>query len=136
MLYGEITRQELFDEYPNWKENYDDYRPDTAYIDTLSQEYTFISVEIFLGTWCGDSRREVPRFLKIADNSNFISADSVRFFAVDRNKKLDSGRAKKRNIKRVATFIFFHQGREFGRIVERPSGGSLEEDIVNIMCKI
>ena len=136
MLYGEITRQELFEEYPNWQDRYDDYSPDNAYIDTLSQEYPSVSVEIFLGTWCGDSRREVPRFLKISDNSNFVSADSIRFLAVDRDKKLSSGRAKKRNIKRVATFIFIYQGREFGRIVERTSSGSLEEDIVNIMRKI
>ncbi len=136
MLYGEITRQELFDEYPDWKKRYDDYNPRSTYVDTLSKRSALVSVDVFLGTWCGDSRREVPRFLKISDSSGFVSADSIRFWAVDRDKELESGKAKEKNIERVATFIFFHQGDELGRIVERPAGDSLEEDIINIMRKI
>ena len=136
MLYGDISRQELFEEYPNWKERYDDYVPDALYMDSLSQKYPAVSIEIFLGTWCGDSRREVPRFLRITDASNIVAADSIRIWAVDRDKHLESGLAREKNIERVATFVFLKQGKEIGRITERPVGDSLEEDILEIMHKL
>ena len=133
MLYGEISRQELFAEYPNWREKYDKYVPNALYMDALSEKYPAVSVEIFLGTWCGDSRREVPRFLKITDISNLVDEDSIRIWAVDRDKQLESGLAREKNIKQVATFIFLRKGKEFGRITESPVNDSLEEDILEIM---
>ena len=136
MLYGEISRQELFAEYPNWKEKYDEYVPNTLYMTALSEKSPVLSVEIFLGTWCGDSRREVPRFLKITDMSNIVEKDSIRIWAVDRDKQLESGLARERNIEQVATFIFIKQGKEFGRITERPVNDSLEEDILEIIRKL
>ena len=30
-----------------------------------------VSVLCFMGTWCGDSRRETPRFYKIMEAANF-----------------------------------------------------------------
>ena len=33
-----------------------------------------VNVLVFFGTWCGDSRREVPHFLKIADQSGIDSS--------------------------------------------------------------
>ena len=136
MLYGDISRQELFVEFPKWKERYDEYVPNPLYMDSLSANSSEVSVEIFLGTWCGDSRREVPRFLKITDTSSIVEEDSIRIWAVDRDKQLESGLAREKNIKQVATFIFLKQGKEFGRITEHPVNDSLEEDILEIMRKL
>ena len=36
---------------------------------------------------------------------------------------------QKKNITRVATFIFFKEDEEIGRIIESPKSGRLEEDI-------
>ena len=82
-----------------------------------------------MGTWCNDSEREVPRFLKIVDESKFILPDNIKLWAVDRNKSLASGITQEKSITRVATFIFLVDNEEIGRIIESPKSGRLEEDI-------
>lgn len=134
LLYGPVSQAVLFSEYPAWKENFDDFKPDPALIDSLSRlADDGLKSEIFFGTWCGDSRREVPRFLKIVERSGFLSPDSIFLWGVDRNKELDDGLTQKRDISRVATFIIFLRAQEIGRIVERPQAESLEQDILNIL---
>lgn len=134
LLYGPVSQAELFSEYPAWKENYDEYMPDPALLDSMAlRANDGLKSEVFFGTWCGDSRREVPKFLKIAERSGFLSPDSIFLWAVDRNKELDNGLTKKRNILRVATFIIFFHEKEIGRIVESPQSESLEQDILNIL---
>jgi hypothetical protein len=129
MLYGEITVDDLFKEFPGWKESYNQYKPYKAVLDSISMTPRKIRVEIFLGTWCNDSEREVPRFLKIVDESKFILPDNIKLWAVDRNKSLGSGITQKKSITRVATFIFLVDNEEIGRIIESPKSGRLEEDI-------
>lgn len=133
ILYGEISSEDLFTEFPQWKERYDEYIPDPELISSLSPLTADVEVEIFLGTWCGDSRREVPRFLKIVSQCDCIAKDNIRLWAVDRNKSLDSGLTDEKNIQRVATFIFLRNGVEIGRFVERTKSGSLEQDIYEIL---
>jgi hypothetical protein len=133
LLYGEISRDDLFTEFPSWKDKYDAYEPDSNVVNLISAIRKDISVEVFLGTWCGDSRREVPRFLKIADQTKFVDPTEIQMWAVDKNKNLDSDITVKKNIEYVATFIFISKGEEKGRIVERPKSESLEKDILAIV---
>ena len=134
LLYGPISQAELFTEFPAWQKNYEAYTPDSALVNSLSRRADDgLRTEIFLGTWCADSRREVPRFLKIIDRSRFVAADSVFLWAVDRNKELDNGLTQERNIRRVATIIIFSHGAELGRIIERPRSETLEQDILTIL---
>ncbi len=89
-----------------------------------------ISTIVFLGTWCPDSRRNVPHFLKVADEAG-IPPDSIRLYCVDRTKKSDDGLTASYDIQRVPTFIFMKGGKEIGRIVESPEL-SIEQDMVRI----
>jgi len=88
---------------------------------------------VFLGTWCGDSKREVPRFMKIADMAG-IPAERIRLCGVDRAKKSPDGAAAPYAIERVPTFIVLRDGKEEGRIVERPVG-TLEGDLLTILAR-
>jgi hypothetical protein len=133
MLYGEITVEDLFKEFPSWREGYNQYKPDKTLLDSISMTCRKIGVEIFLGTWCEDSEREVPRFLKIVEESQFVLPDNITIWAVDRDKSLGSGMTQKKDITRVATFIFLENNEEIGRIVESPKSGKLEEDILAIV---
>jgi hypothetical protein len=133
MLYGEITRDELFSEYPAWLDRYTDYQPDTTIIQAMSSPHPDLRVEIFLGTWCSDSRREVPRFFKTVDASNFIENDQIALWAVDRDKSLDSGLTSKRGIVSVSTFIIYRNDSEIGRIIEMPDNENIEADILQII---
>jgi thiol-disulfide isomerase/thioredoxin len=133
MLYGEISRDDLFSEYPAWQENYEDYQPDSTIIKTLSTPHPDLKVEVFLGTWCSDSRREVPRFFKTVDESGFVKNTQIKLWAVDRDKSLDSDLTKKRGIESVSTFILFRKDTEIGRIIEMPENENIEADLLQII---
>ncbi len=135
ILVGHITREILFSQNPEWSLGLEYYRPDQAVINSLRQVNKMIRVEIFLGTWCGDSRREVPHFLKIADQLEGMIFEHIEIWGVDRQKTIPGSRLpEKRNIKYVATFIFYDDDREIGRIVEQPKG-KLESDILSILLE-
>ena len=132
MLYGQISEKQLFFDYPDWQEAERKYNPKDDVVKKIDENKNDIKIITFLGTWCGDSRRNVPRFLKaISGNPNL----KVEFWAVDRKKKLDNGLTEKYAIKRVPTFIFFKNDREVGRITEHPQK-TIEEDILDIINTI
>lgn len=111
---------------------YDDYMPKSNILNRLldiSPEN--ITIKIVMGTWCPDSRREVPRFMKIIDLWKF-PADRITFIGVDEEKQAPVGDYASLNIERVPTFIFYKNNSEAGRIIEVPKT-SLEQDIVNIL---
>ena len=133
ILYGQITRDDLFSEYPAWYENYVDYVPDSTIVNTLSVPKPDLKIEIFMGTWCSDSRREVPRFFKTVDKSKFVQNNQIKIWAVDRNKSLDSGLTEERGITIVSTFILYRNDKEIGRIIEQPENENIEMDILLII---
>ena len=94
------------------------------------------SITIFMGTWCGDSRREVPRFVKILDAMEF-DFSKLKIICVDNNiqsyKQAPDREERGQNIHRVPTFIMHTKdGSEINRIVEEPAQ-SLEDDIIQIL---
>jgi thiol-disulfide isomerase/thioredoxin len=111
---------------------YDDYQPDPEAINGLvrigSKDLT---IKIVLGTWCPDSRREVPRFMKVIDTWKFPS-ELVTFIGVDNVKNSPIGGYEAMDIQRVPTFIIYKNNIETGRIIENPVT-SLEQDMVNIL---
>jgi hypothetical protein len=133
MLYGEISRDDLFSEFPAWQDNYTDYQPDSSVIASLSAPHPDLKVEIFLGTWCADSRREVPRFFKTVDESKFVQNNQIKLWAVDRDKSLESGLTDQRGIEIVSTFILYRGETEIGRIIEMPENENIEADLLQII---
>jgi thiol-disulfide isomerase/thioredoxin len=90
-----------------------------------------LKIKIVMGTWCPDSRREVPRFMRILDLWQFPLTDVI-FIGVDNAKLSPVGEYESLNIQRVPTFIIYRNNIEAGRIIENPAT-SLEQDIVNIL---
>ena len=133
ILYGEISKKQLFYDFPEWQKNYRIYKVNHTVLDSISiEDNGMYNVDIFLGTWCGDSKREVPRFLRILDETTLVLSKNVKIYAVDRKKKLNNGLAEQNNIQRVATFIISKESKEIGRIVESPEN-NLESDLVKIL---
>ena len=111
---------------------YDDYQPDAEAINSLNgSDREGLTIKIVLGTWCPDSRREVPRFMKVIDTWNFPT-DMLTFIGVDNEKNSPIGGYGELNIQRVPTFIIYKNNIEAGRIIENPVT-SLEQDMVNIL---
>ncbi len=131
MLVGKVTRADLAQPpYGEWfQEEYNSYELDTVTLDSITNRD--FNMTIVLGTWCPDSRREVPRMYKILDYLG-VPDSNLTVICVDRDKKAGQVDISGLNIERIPTFIVYIDGREKGRIVERPQM-SLEIDLKNIV---
>ena len=118
--------------YPSFPGNYDTVHISDNFVEMIKILHARVDIVVVMGTWCGDSKREVPRFLKIADLAS-ISPSQIKFYGVDRTKKSPDGITEKYHIERVPTFIFLKNEQELGRIVESPVH-SLEEDMLSILA--
>lgn len=113
---------------------YDNYESNSEAVNRLLEiSKEGLSIKIVMGTWCPDSRREVPRFMRILDLWKFPAA-MVTFIGVDNAKLSPVGEYESLNIQRVPTFIILKNNIEAGRIIENPVT-SLEQDIVNILIR-
>jgi thiol-disulfide isomerase/thioredoxin len=121
--------------YSTWyNKGFEEYVPKTEMLNRLLDlQPDDITIKIIMGTWCPDSRREVPRFMKIMDLWHF-PADKLTFIGVDINKVSPIGDFDKLGIERVPTFIVYKNNIEEGRIIEVPKT-SLEQDLVEILTK-
>lgn len=116
-----------------YRANYGPYAPDTAVMRMLSPAAGDITVTLIMGTWCDDSKEQVPRFYKILDMLQF-DYSKLSLICVDRKKSAPDIDLAGMNIKLVPTFIFYRNYKEIGRITETPAR-SLEKDMLGIMTK-
>ncbi|TVZ08194.1 thiol-disulfide isomerase/thioredoxin [Cellulophaga sp. RHA_52] len=136
-LLGKISKSDLTkNSFENWfTPNYNDYKVDTETINTIKDKLKAYKIVAFMGTWCGDSKRETPPFYKALEAANY-PMENFSLVAVDNAKnnykKSPGGEEKGLNITHVPTFIFFKNGKEINRIVESPII-SLEKDIKAII---
>ena len=133
MLLGYTNRQAFQDTSFSWWFNsvYDTYNVDTATAQNLADKLKNVNITIVMGTWCSDSRREVPRLFKILDHLKYPSGD-VTLITVGRDRNGRGEETKGMDIELVPTFIFYKDGKELGRIVESPKV-SLEKDMEKIL---
>ena len=122
--------------YKEWfDKSYDAYTVDTATVQQLKPLLDKTTIEIFPGSWCGDSKREVPRMIKILQAASFDTS-KLRIVFVDNStaayKQSPQHEEYNKNIHRVPTFIIYDGRKETGRIVEYPVA-SLEKDLLTIL---
>ncbi|MHA4807678.1 TlpA family protein disulfide reductase [Flavitalea flava] len=143
-LLGINTRDNLqkppFNEW--FVKNYNGYSVDSALAGKLKSMLDGKRFLIFMGTWCGDSRREVPRMYKILDYCG-VDPANIELIMVSKEdsayKQSPGHEEKGMNIFRVPDLLVFdnadgkgfREGRELGRIVESPVI-SLEKDLLMI----
>lgn len=135
MLIGPCTRNVFSDTSFSWWFNsgYQMYEPDSVTISELKQDLENIDITVVLGTWCSDSREQVPHFFKIIDETGFPE-NRINMICVDRDKKSTSREVDSLNIELVPTFIFYKDGKEMGRIEESPND-TIEKDMYAIITK-
>jgi len=84
-----------------------------------------------MGTWCHDSKREVPALFKIMevlDNPRI----SARYTALEYKRRGPKDIIEQNNIQRTPTFIIYKNGIEAGRIIEEVKE-SVEADLYRII---
>jgi thiol-disulfide isomerase/thioredoxin len=135
IVTGRIFRSTLESDssFEWYKKNYESYTPDSASIVFLFSAAKEIHFLVFGGTWCGDTKRELPRFLKIASLAHIPDAN-IEIYGVDRSKESRDGLTEKYHIANVPTFIVLSEGKEIGRIVEHSEEG-IEFDLVYLLRK-
>ncbi|CAM1362051.1 tetratricopeptide repeat protein [Tenacibaculum xiamenense] len=123
------------DNFKWFKSNYDAYLVNDRVIAKIKDSLNKYNIKVFYGTWCGDSKRELPKFYKTIEQADF-NMGNLEMIAVDRKedayKQSPNGEEKGLNIHRVPTFIFYKDGKEINRIVEFPKQ-DFERDILNIV---
>jgi thiol-disulfide isomerase/thioredoxin len=129
-----FANKESFNQAPygTWfTQKFDAYKADEAIISSLKKALKNIKIKGFMGTWCGDSKRETPHFYKILEQADF-NFKNLELVTVNRSKKTPDNLQEGLDIKRVPTFIFYRGEKEIGRYVEY-ARESLEKDILNIV---
>jgi len=135
ILTGYCTRDGLekgvFTGY--FKDEYQNYKPDTAAINKLSGHLGDVSTTIIMGTWCSDSREQVPRFFRILDAIHTPHGE-ITIICVNKKKLCRDIPLDEYALTKVPTFIFKRNSAEAGRIIETPSD-SIEKDLLGIISK-
>ncbi len=107
------------------------YKPDSTAIEYLKNFEESVEIKILFGTWCHDSKREIPAFIKTMELAENPKID-IEYIAVSREKSDPEGRADAYDLQYTPTFIIFNAENEIGRIVEE-STESIEQDLVHIL---
>lgn len=132
-VVGVVERAYLSDPaWPAFTAVYDTTRIEAQYIEMIRATYQGEEFLVFFGAWCGDSMRDLPRFLKIADQTGFPPA-RVTLYSLDRTKKSPDGLTERYGIQYVPTFIVLKDSAEVGRITEFPRV-SVEADLLTILA--
>jgi len=129
-LRGYYTRDEFIREC-RWKHPVaEKYQPKPPYGDSLRLVRDSFDVKLFLGTWCSDSRKWVPRFFQLQP---MLPVRRLEIISVDTTKKDERKLCAAYKIDSLPTFVFLRQGQIGSRLVEKPYKRKLEKELYRIL---
>lgn len=132
VLVGPVTREQIESAHPDWVQSEVSASPDAEAAHGLAGVPPGAEVTVFLGTWCSDSARELPRFWRSLDEAGGSVPFQIHYVGVDREKKQPAAPIANFEIEFVPTFIVSREGREVGRIVEEAPHG-VERDLLALL---
>lgn len=114
-----------------YTENYEGHAVDSNLVDSIKPLLAGTQIQVYMGSWCEDSQREIPALFKILElvEDSMITMDLI---ALDHDKQTPDSLQVAHGIEYVPTIIFQRDGVEMNRIVEYPQQ-SLEQDILTIL---
>lgn len=121
ILNGPITKEGLQKmPYKTWfNTNFKTYLIDENTLKGIKKrKLRALKILAFMGTWCHDSNREIPRLMRVCEELGI--ADQLELYGVDVNKTSIFGREEGYGVKNTPTIIFFLDGEEIGRVIEEP----------------
>lgn len=130
---GKLTKDNFLEEpHAAWfNPMYDSYKPEETALEEIKSNINDYEIKIFMGTWCSDSQREVPKFLRLLELSDY-DMDRLEINGVTRDKTSPNEYEKSFDIVYVPTIIFLKDGEEVNRFVEYPQQ-NFEQDIADIV---
>jgi hypothetical protein len=125
---GPMTVDEVWLTAPTWKAIYDHYTPEEDAVKRLRAIAMPLHLEIICATWCGDSKRNVPRLLKaVHDAGN--GKISVSVVGIGNDFKQPMAFVEDQRIINVPIVVLTRDGKEIGRFIETPATTSIEADV-------
>jgi thiol-disulfide isomerase/thioredoxin len=114
-MVGPLQPGEVQQRLPSWKS---EAEPDAEAVRGLRDVAPGAEVVVILGTWCPDSRREVPRLWRAIDAAGEVSF-AVSYLGVDESKSAPGFDEAAVDLRYTPTVLVKRDGREVGRIVEK-----------------
>jgi thiol-disulfide isomerase/thioredoxin len=133
LMIGKIENKQL-KEYSWYEKTFTEYQPDNTVVKQLQMYAPKLKVMIVMGTWCGDSKKHVPAFWKVAEQCN-IAESQVEMIGVDRKKHCPFPDISSLKIEYVPTFLVFYDNVQIGKIVETPKK-SVEHDLLELLINM
>jgi hypothetical protein len=87
-----------------------------------------LHLEIICATWCGDSKRNVPRLLKAVHDAGNAKI-SVSVVGIGNDFKQPMAFVEEQHIINVPIVVLTRDGKEIGRFIETPATTSIEADV-------
>lgn len=116
--------------YAWYQPEFDAYKVEKEESKLLKKKLKGVQMVLVMGFWCEDSQREIPRFMKLMSE---IKYKKLRLLAVDESKEIPGmTEYASYEITHVPTLILYKNGKELGRIIERPAQ-TLEKDLLDIL---
>lgn len=131
-IVGPTTREAVEAADPSWVAATVEAEIDVDDAVALAAVEPGAEVTIFLGTWCDDSRREVPRLWRALDQVGGLVPFEIEYVAVDRDKVEPAARVEAADVLYVPTFIVRRGGEEVGRVIEIAPHG-IETDLLSLL---
>lgn len=88
-------------------------------------------VTIVAGTWCSDTQRELPKWVKILKERR-IPQSNTQILLVDHAKSNPWFSPWSMDITNIPAIIFYKNGQEIGRLIEQ-TGNNTEHEIDSIL---
>lgn len=140
VMIGITDKQDfLKSEHHSWyTENYKTFDPNSESINKLNQllNNSDFKIEVYFGSWCSDSQRELPRLIKLLENTKF-DFKNLKLVGVGRDKVVPNATQETQerlNITNVPTIIVYQNAKEINRFVEYAQE-SLAKDLIKILSK-
>ena len=135
VVLGYMNRANLnTEEFMAWfKPEYDLLKIPEGWIEKHARLAENLQFKLFLGTWCGDTQRELGGMFKLLDALG-VNENQIEMYAISESKESPLGYEKDYDIINIPTLIFLENGKENNRIVEFPVE-SLIEDFSKILKK-
>ena len=121
ILNGPITKSGLRKRpYKIWfNTQYKTYRVDLETLKNIRRKkLRGLKILAFMGTWCHDSNREIPRLIRVMEELGL--EDDLELYGVDMDKTSLKGREQAYDLKKTPTIIFLKENKEIVRILEKP----------------
>ncbi len=131
VLVGEVTREQIEAAMPDWVRAQVESVVDPQAAQALAAVPP-AEIIVYLGTWCSDSRREVPRFWRALDQTGGMVPFTVEYVTVDEDKQEPAGALEGVGLEYVPTFVVRRDGEEIGRVVEVAEDG-IERDLLALL---